>query len=205
MKKGAVQLSAGFLVTLILSMMVFGIGVLLVRQIFTDANDVIADLDGQKESQIRASLKDSNIVSLPFSRLTLKRGQKSVTGIGILNKLGSRNTFYVGGVCTAVLAEDGRERICDVSSNNPCDGTADKPACSDWITTEGDLILENNRDLVSNIFFIVPKGAPSGNYIFNVGVCAGEECPQGLLENPSQSGLSHLLYGTLQKFYLNMP
>ena len=192
-KKAAVELSAGFLVILILSLVIFGIGIMLVSQIFTSAETLKQNLDEQTAAEIRNTLKDNSLVSLPFNRLEIKRKAYDVTGIGILNKLGSTKLFYVSVECNAALGK-GDVVLCDEDGGKMCDGEG-APGCGLWVTADSEGVsLDHNEDTVSDMFIHIPADAPSGNYVFNVKVCYERSCKE-----------QGQLYGTLKKLYVNVP
>lgn len=186
-RKGAIQLSAGFLVILLLSLVVFGIGLTLMTKIFMGAEDIKNNLDAKTATQIRHSLKGSNIVSLPFNRLTVARKKHDIAGVGILNKLGMSSTFSVHVTCNAALSHDDVV-VCDESSGG--DGCN---FCDDWTISDIDGIsLENNEDMVSDVLVAIPSDAETGRYVFNVEV----RCTAPNTCSP---------YGSVKKLYVTVP
>jgi hypothetical protein len=188
-KKAAIQLSAGFLVILLLSLVVFGIGLTLMTKIFVGAEDIKKNLDAKTATQIRHSLKGSNIVSLPFNRLTVARKKHDIAGVGILNKLGDTSTFSVHVTCNAALSHDDVV-FCDESSGIDCASVA----CDGWVLSDTDGIsLENNEDVVSDVLVAIPSDAETGKYVFNVEV----QCTGGPVCDDA--------YGSVKKLYVTVP
>lgn len=193
-KQGAVELSAGFLVTLILSLVVFGIGVMLISQVFTSAENIKKNVDEQTASQTRAALKGNTLLSLPFNRLDIHRKKYDSTALGIVNKLGRHETFFVTGSCNAALAGDGTTVLCDADEGQMCDGEG-SPDCSKWLNIDGSgFPLNHNEEALVEIYINVPTDAISGNYVFDVKVCTERSC--------AEQGTA---YETVKKLYVKVP
>lgn len=193
-KQGAVELSAGFLVILILSIVIFGIGVMLISQVFTSAEIIKKNVDEQTASQTRAALKGNALLSLPFNHLDISRKSYDATALGIVNKLGRSETFFVSGSCNAALAGDGVTVLCDNDEGQMCDGEG-APDCSRWLTVDNTGInLDHNEESLIEIYVNIPADATSGNYVFDVRVCTERSC--------AEQGTS---YESIKKLYIKVP
>ncbi len=177
------------MVILILSLLMFAVGVRFISKIFTKAQDMQVALDERTEAQILKTLDPGTPVSLPMNRYNLERKATRSIGLGIFNNLGSSKTFFVSVECDAALASD-ETIICDPERGDSCE-----EVCSKWIYEIEPVTLENNEKKVVSMFFAVPADALSGDYIFNVEVCTNAACGQGT---------AYKEYDTIKKLYLHI-
>ncbi len=185
-KKASIQLSVNFLVMLILAIIVFSLGVtIFFKELFPQANKLQKDLDASTKEKIMNSLvAGAEKVVIPFNSESLDKGERHVFGIGIRNDISNNVRFLISVTCKAAYRTD-KSAIC--SSVSGCSSV-----CGSWVTSKRDIkILKGERKL-EKLFFIVPKTAISGNYIFNVDVkycTATEGCKS---------------YDTIKKIYINV-
>lgn len=92
-KKGAMEMSVGTIVTIVLLMAVLVLGLVLVRGIFKSASGAVDLTDEQLRSEIEGLFsEDTSLVVFPSSReLTIKQGESDEVGVGIKN-LGESTT-----------------------------------------------------------------------------------------------------------------
>jgi hypothetical protein len=83
-KKG-IELSINFIVVIILSMVILGSGLYLVRSFFSNTVELKAQLDEQTKSKIVELLTYGDMTALPFNRKTINLEERAVFGLGILN------------------------------------------------------------------------------------------------------------------------
>ena len=106
-------------------------------------------------------------VVIPFNAETINKKDRHIFGIGIRNDLDNIDNFGIEIGCKAGYRKD-KTAICEAGG---CSGI-----CSDWGTpgqSIGINIPKNDRKIIK-LFFIVPRSAESGNYIFDVRVtCTG--------------------------------
>lgn len=93
-KKG-IELSANFLVILILSIVIFGGGLALVNKFFKSASEKQTELDQSTLNEIEKLLNDGSKVAIPIHKKEMKIGDEQLFGLGIYNVLGSQHEFTV--------------------------------------------------------------------------------------------------------------
>src|SRR3989338_7287726 len=85
-KKGAINLSVEFLVVIIISIVLFGMGVYFLYSLLWQAEDIKSNLDQRTEDEIQRLLIDEGKrVALPLHTADVFAGERHVFGIGILN------------------------------------------------------------------------------------------------------------------------
>lgn len=193
-KKAAVQLSVNFIVLTVLALITLGIGFYIVTEIFTTAEKYQAQLDEQTQEQIRATLEKGEILSLPITSYTIRRGEKDIIPFGVRNNLGEESTFYISVTCTEAIDSEENE-LCAINDGKSCT-IAETSYCSDWIVLDTEKeTLENRESLAVGLFVRVPDDAPSGIFGYSVKVCTGNFCDES----------SSTQYGTTKKMYVTVP
>ncbi|PIN78647.1 hypothetical protein COV16_05655 [Candidatus Woesearchaeota archaeon CG10_big_fil_rev_8_21_14_0_10_34_8] len=186
-KKAAIQLSVQFIVLTVLALITLGIGFYLVTNIFTTAEEYKVILDKETQENIISTLKKSGeILSLPITSYTIKRGDNEIVAFGVLNNIGTDSTFTISIVCTEAIAPDDTE-LCAVNKGIPCGESAGQ--CSRWIILDTEEeTLQNRESLVAGLFIQVPNNAPSGIFGYSIKVYTG-----------------NTQYGTTKKLYITVP
>jgi hypothetical protein len=95
-KKGAMEMSVGTIVTIVLLMSVLILGIFLVQKIFKTSTTAIDGIDSQVQSQINELFSDENkaVVVFPTSReISLEKDSTGGFGFSILNKDTSAGDF----------------------------------------------------------------------------------------------------------------
>ena len=172
MSKRGFQLSASFLVVIILSVAVLAGGLFLSNKLFRNVNETKAQIDAATMQELESLIRQGSLVSIPFKQQKVARGQSVTYGLGILSVVGSE--YF------RVLVEF--DEAFDSSGNSVC-VLSDAPGCPDYPTQDGDgwgwlyneevFRLAKNEDVVLPIYFKPPKSAPRGSYIFRVVVYNG--------------------------------
>ena len=189
------ELTINFIVITVLSLLVLGVGFYLVTNIFITAEEYKAKLDDQTQEHILETLRQSGeLISLPINKYTLEKGTDTILGIGLLNSVGTSQTFYATLTCTEAVDSEQTE-LCAESSGISCD-TELASYCSSWITLPvGSITLENRKSDVVTVFITVPDDAPDGTYGFTFKICTGNYC--------GMSGSTQ--YGPTKKLYVIVP
>lgn len=95
-KKAAINLSVEFLVVIVISLVILGMGVTLLYKFLGGAEDVKRDLDRKTEDELRRLLIDEGKrVALPLHLAELSPGERHIFGIGILNVENDEKFFFM--------------------------------------------------------------------------------------------------------------
>jgi hypothetical protein len=187
-KKAAIQLSVQFIVLTVLALVTVGIGFYIVTQIFITAEDYKGKLDEQTQENIIDTLtKSGDIISMPITSYTIRRGETEIIALGVQNSLERTETFTFQVQCSEAIDSDNTE-LCAVNQGIVCN-TETTGFCSDWIildTEEEE--LENRESVVVGLFVRVPDDAPSGTFGYTIKVYNDAE-----------------QYGTTKKLYITVP
>jgi hypothetical protein len=95
MHKKAFELSATFIVILILTIVIFTSSMYFTRKFFSAAEELKESVDANTEAQIKALLDDGNLVAMPINKITIHRGTHANYGIGIMNVIGAQKDFVI--------------------------------------------------------------------------------------------------------------
>lgn len=175
--KGAVELSAGFMVTLILAIVIFGLSISFLYHLFSGANSMKDEMLSKIESQnINLACGTSQVCIGPRKSITIERGEYQIFAIRILNVLKDPHYFTY-----------------KVDKNIEFNENTDKLQIQYLNITDE---LKSHEDKTYNIGVFVPKDMPSGQYILEVKTFR--------LDNPEGAGES---YGenVREKIYIKVP
>jgi hypothetical protein len=164
MKKAAIELSANFIVVMILSAALMVGGFFLVKNLFISATGIQEDLDMKTMNEMERLISSGARVAIPFSAQDVKPGKVNFFGLGILNELpanndsGDSDTFNVSVVFSDAF-----------NGNNPVPLEEISP--DSWIIySKSQFAIKKKEQYSVPIGIKVTKGTPSGSYIFNVEV-----------------------------------
>lgn len=155
------ELSVNFIVKLIIALVVFGFGLVLVRNIMSTAGsgELTRDIDEQMESQIQMLMDSGDrIVIFPEER-TVSIGETATFALGILNVLGRPGStdFDIEVECHQFVDSSG--------GSSDCGDYAD----DDWTFDDyPTLDVENNAEGKTGISVRPNSDARLGTYIYNV-------------------------------------
>lgn len=161
MSKGF-ELSVNFLVVLILSIIMLGLGIQLIRSFFTTAQDVGSTINEQTNQKLSDMLSQGQIVAIGFNRLDIPPNTNNIFGLGILNALTHKADFTI-----TITPPD---TVGYTASNEPIPkSTWDT---TNWTRYTHSITLERDASDHIPIFVRVPPGVPKATYVFNVVVQA---------------------------------
>ncbi|HLC19627.1 MAG TPA: hypothetical protein VJK72_01825 [Candidatus Nanoarchaeia archaeon] len=160
-KKGSVQLSMSFLITIIISITLLVGGIALIKNFYTSAVETQQKLDERTQQRLAELLNEGQQLAIPFSQQTIERGEGYVFGLGILN-IGDEASFVVE-VTVSTIFDDANKELPTAA--------VDIITPTSWLLYDStpQLIGKNEQRVVS-ILAEIPKDAPSGLYNFNVKV-----------------------------------
>lgn len=163
-KHGAMEMSMGTIVTIVLLVSVLILGLVLVQTIFQSAKGVVDLTDQQLRNEVeKIFAKERKVAIYPGTRLIeIKQGDVDGVGIGIKNLLtgaaGEKKFSY-----DVVVSDEDVLKKCGMSGDE----------ILGWITTgktEKDLPISVGDYIDGRILFQVPVGAPLCTVRFRVNV-----------------------------------
>ncbi|MFW6230550.1 MAG: hypothetical protein ACOC32_00845 [Nanoarchaeota archaeon] len=159
-KKASIELSVSFMVKLIMAIVVFGFGLVIVRNIFSTAGsgELTESIDSEVESQIKILMDTGEKVIIFPEEITTERKNTAVFGLGVLNILDmpGATTFDTVVWCHSYVDPQGEM---DENCPNP----------PDFFETYDALELENNEEGTVSIP-VLPSNSDKGTYVFNAKV-----------------------------------
>lgn len=175
-KKG-IELSVNFIVVLIISIVLFGLGVKFIRDIALQATDItkmtIEEVDRRIDNLI---CEGTARVCLGTDSKIINRGKTGFFGVKIMNVLSSQNfDIIVSRPMPLGIAKNQKEIFKDDFVWIPKDGRS--------------VFIKQNEEKLIGIAIQVPSNAVSGTYIFDVNIQTQDAKP----------------YSQVQKFYVNVP
>jgi hypothetical protein len=189
--KRGVELSVNMLVIIILSLVVFGVGVQITYKIIYGANKAAEGLDSKTKEEIAKTLRNGNTpVVIPYNKKTIQRGGNDIIGIGLKNMHPSANSFKMQVDCIKGF-DSANVQICDEGS---CTAGCDKW----WIDTKRCIPIEPKNTRVDGISISVPKaGIEYGNYFFTLKVEAYTDKKCTTAANPQYLDVTRTFYITV--------
>jgi hypothetical protein len=190
MNKRGIELTINFLVLLILSIVVFGLGVKFIYDMVAKSQDLIPLVDQQIHDELRRLVAGNKRVAIAFDRAQVKRGGSTGFGLGILNVNPTKEIFALKAQC---------EKYGPVGStelNQPC------PAGIVVGYDRSQLSIKNNEYYDTMIVVKANKEAHPGNYVIYVDVCSWEVYSTGVT-CPGAGDMSR--YDTVQKIFVTVP
>jgi hypothetical protein len=168
-KTGAMEMSVGTIVTIVLLMSVLVLGLILVQRIFGSASNAIDTVDNQIQNEITKVFQDvgGTLAIYPSSRdITLKKKDDTPKGFAfaVRNDGQTTKTFSY-----KVYSED-------VSK---CSGFTKANADSLLLGASGSFQLRSGEDTVSSrdiVKFILNEDVPLCTMVYRIKICEGSTC-----------------------------
>ena len=157
MNKKGIEMQMSFIVMLILAIVVFAFGLVFVRNLFTTAGDIKAQLSQDAEQRIDLMLDRGERLAIPITARDVKSDEVATYGLGILNLRGQQTNFYISIACTVAL--DNKEK--DLGAEG-CSG--------DWTFQPDPITLKNNEKDIIPIAVHAIGSKPKGTYGFTIKV-----------------------------------
>ena len=182
--KKAMELSINFMVTLILALVMLGVGFYFAKNIFIHTTDIGEQLDAQTKNQLEMKLRDpASLVAIGVNRKIINRGKHDTFGVGVANRDKQKGYFYLEVWCVF-----GEAKNKDGEKVHLPPVYAEKTSCSQWIQAKnsGKMSpgsggaqpspiyeikageLDPNKFELAMLFFNVDKKAETGLYVYNV-------------------------------------
>ena len=176
LNKKSIELSLNFIIILILSIIIFGLGVRFISKLSSQAIELQEVTTSELDERIgNLVCEGSDRVCVGIDRKTIRRTKFDVFGLKIINILESQNFDII------------------VTRPTPSGYTKTKqPIESDsliWNPKTRSVFIEKNEEKNLGIGIQVPANAVSGTYIFDVKIQASDGKP----------------YSSTQKLYVDVP
>jgi hypothetical protein len=156
-RKGAIELSANFLVVIFISAIIVIGGLALFFKLKANAENYVESINSQTEDRLRSMMLSNGArVAVYPSELTLSPGDGEAVGLGVTNILNGEKTFNVA-----------------VSVTFYADSNADG---DDVISDDFFKMLSPSIDVpqgsqvVKSILLKIPKGEAKGQYVYTITV-----------------------------------
>jgi len=166
MNKKGIELPLSAIITIILMVIILSGGLVLTFRFFAGAEEISAEIDRSTKEQITSLLRTGNtIVSIPFNKAKLSRGEQKVFAVGIRN-VGEKGAFSIKVEFDAAY-DLNEKQISGISQEFVEDR---------WLggfSTIANIHIEKNKIEVVPVLIktndISPQAsAPHGIYVFNV-------------------------------------
>jgi hypothetical protein len=155
MKKASLDLSMNFIVMLVLSMMMFGLGIIIVYNL-VNINIIVP---GNIEDQVLEIFRTSGAtVALPITKIDIQRKKSGILYVGIKN-LTSENEFKVYTTLNKFY-----------NSNNVEGNPVTKPIITHLDGDYTEVKIDSRGFAIQPLFISVPKNTPSGTYVYYLNV-----------------------------------
>jgi len=170
--KKAFELSATFLVMLILIIVIFVGAIYFTQKFFATAQEMRAEIEADTEAEIEALLyQGGDLVAMPKFKKKIQRGKGDTFGLGIRNILDESKDFYVHIAFTNAFTVN-EELIT---------GTSPSFIDSKWLLySQGPYTIQNNElqliPVLANVNLEMGEGITTeeGIYSFNVCIFKGD-------------------------------
>lgn len=174
MNRKAFELSVNFLVMLIISIVIFGGALYMVKQFFSSTQEIQKKVSAEIEAEIERRLVESGEqVAIPLNKAKLGLRESYAFGLGILNMLGEEKTFSIKMNFDRAFTK----------FNEPITLTDGSFINKNWIFEELPPATIKNNDYEIVPLTVVADNRMSedsttapGTYVFNV--CVFKEAPQ---------------------------
>ncbi|MFP4656171.1 MAG: hypothetical protein ACLFNK_01170 [Candidatus Woesearchaeota archaeon] len=162
-KRGSMELSVNFIVKLILALVVFGFGLMIIRNIMSTAGsgELTREIDDQMESQIQMLMDTGDRIVIFPEEQSLSIGDVGTFALGILNVLDLPDPpvdFEIDVQCHSFVSNEG-------TSSEDCD------YAESWtFDSFPPMTIPNNDEESTGIAIRPGDDAELGTYVFNVKV-----------------------------------
>ena len=176
MNKKGIELPLNFLVILIISIVIFGFGIMFISRLSSQATELqdisLSELDERIGNLI---CEGSDRVCIGVERKTIRRNSFDIFGLKIVNILDSQN-FDI--VITRPTPSGYAKNKAEIQTDNIV-----------WNPKERSIFIEKNEEKSLGMGIQVPANTVSGTYIFNIDIKGKDGKP----------------YSRTQKIYVDVP
>lgn len=165
-KRGAIEMSVGTIVTIVLMVTMLILGIVLIRNIFSSAKGVVDMTNAQLENEINKLFSEENEIAIYPSTRYVEIKQTEVDGVGFGIKNLQEGVLGATSFSYKVSASDVEN--CGVS----------KEVAESWILVgkqENDITIPAGGKIVRSVKFQIPIGAPLCIARYKIEVMAGDK------------------------------
>ncbi len=204
-KKGF-ELTATFLVTLILIIVIFIGSLYFTKRFFSTAEQMRAEIDSKTEAEIEALLyQEGSLVAMPRFKKQVQRGKGTTFGVGIRNVLDESKDFYVDVAFTRAFT----------INEDIITGAVPSHINSKWLLySQGPYTIQNNElqmvPILAHVDLSMGGDLTTEKGIYSFNVCVYSTDVQGSppsfnCEQPAKSQIPQLIYGgKIYKMYVEV-
>lgn len=161
-RKGAIELSANFIVVIVISIVILVGGIALFYKIYHVADDNKDAISAQIEEDIKSMMLQSGARVAVYPReLTLDIGGSDAIGLGITNIYGEQKIFTM--IVDVTYFADSETPGRHIEGEESLKFYSTKPGALNAVIAPGD-------QKVSTIILNIPKGSSKGQYIYTIAV-----------------------------------
>jgi hypothetical protein len=166
-KKASIQLSVNFLVVLIISIIILGLGFFLVNSMADKGSKSIFEMDQKFKNNLEQLLvRENRLVAIPIVEREIDRGKGNFFGIGVMNLDLISQTFKIN----VTFHEAYNKRTGNTLTNTD--------NIDSWIRNiEKEKEIKPHDKYAFSVGFAVPRNVQTGLYIFNVSITNSTSTP----------------------------
>ena len=179
-KKGAFDLSLGFIIIVVFAVVLLTLGITWLRGVVTGVTGLTDDLTQQASTKLQETFQQSsqNFALWPPS-WSLERGKGIKMSAGIKNNApDSQNHMFVINVVPTAVSSNILRNYPGCTSIETCSITVEgqnmllKDFMVSWVTwSKAPFVVERTQTGYSYITISIPQAAPSGTYMFGAVAC----------------------------------
>ncbi|HEY9702965.1 MAG TPA: hypothetical protein V6C58_10990 [Allocoleopsis sp.] len=182
-RKGAIELSANFIIVMIISMVILAGGLGLFFKLKNSAQQYVDTLDGQTESKIKSIMLNNNYrVAVYPQDPNIEPNNAEMIGIGITNIYPEQKTFTIELSKVTYYAKDNVDGVV-LSDTNALKDYYDISSTS--------LTIGPNTQVVKGVLLKMPEGVKRGQHVYTITV------------RDSSASPSSQAYGVVQVYATN--
>jgi hypothetical protein len=166
-KKGAIELSLGFIVAVVFSVVLLSLAIMWLNNLFPQFTSLTDDLTQQAQSKIQETFQQSqNNFAIWPSKYDLAKGRELKMSAGIKNDAAdSLNHQFVINVIPASASDT----VCPGGDLDACGSI--KTTMQSWVSWDKQSSTVQANKVGYRVITVKPENAKSGTYIFNVVAC----------------------------------
>jgi len=158
-KKGAIELSLGFIVTVVFAVVLLSLAIVWVRGMFVNIGGIAVDMTVQARDEISKTFSETT------SNFAVRPARPDVTrGTSLKVQAGVKNNDPSGKMLKYVI---------NIKAGNT-NTKVTKEEMTKWITQTTETAAGPNQIAYRDVVITIPQSAETGAYMFDVFACASE-------------------------------